>query len=85
MQDLTNRKIIYLKGLMFLITGIISSVIILIDYPKIKLALLLGITVWAFSRSYYFAFYVIEHYIDNNYKFSGLWSFILYICRKNKA
>jgi hypothetical protein len=34
---------------------------------------------------YYFAFYVIEHYVDEEYKFSGLWSFIMYLCRGRKG
>jgi len=27
---------------------------------------------------YYFAFYVIQHYVDPAYRFSGLWSFVCY-------
>jgi hypothetical protein len=39
---------------------------------------LLAITIWCFCRSYYFAFYVIEHYVDPGYRFSGLGSFLRY-------
>lgn len=84
MKDLKNKNIIYLKGLLFLIVGIISSIIILIEHPTIKTALLLIIAIWSFARAYYFAFYVIERYVDESYKFSGLLSFFKYICRKNK-
>ncbi len=86
MKDLRNKNIIYLKGLLFLLIGIISSLVILIEHPTVKTALLLVIAVWAFARAYYFAFYVIEHYVDASFKFSGLLSFIKYICSKdNKA
>jgi len=30
-----------------------------------------------FARAYYFAFYVIERYVD---RFSGLWSCVRYLC-----
>jgi hypothetical protein len=45
----------------------------------VKTALLLGITVWAFCRAYYFAFYVIERYVDPGYRFAGLLSLLRYI------
>jgi hypothetical protein len=43
---------------------------------------LTALAVWAFSRFYYFAFYVIEHYVDPGYKFAGLGSFVVYLFRK---
>lgn len=82
MQDITNTKLICLKGILFLLGGIIASVILLVEYPNLKVAVLLAVSVWCFARSYYFAFYVIEHYVDSNYKFSGIWSFVRYLCRK---
>ena len=84
MQDITNTKLICLKGILFLLGGIIASVILLIEHPSLKIAALLAISLWCFARSYYFAFYVIEHYVDANYKFSGLWSFVLYMSRIRK-
>ena len=35
----------------------------------------LALVIWCFCRFYYFAFYVIERYVDPGYKFSGLGSF----------
>jgi len=46
---------------------------------------LLCIAVWCFARAYYFAFYVIEHYIDPTYKFAGLTSFVAYLLRKRRG
>ena len=85
MRDITNANLIYLKGLLFLFGGLFSSVIIVIEYPTVKVAVLLAVSIWCFARCYYFAFYVIEHYIDKSYKFSGLWSFALYMVRKKKG
>ena len=81
MKDITNAKLIYLKGLIFLLAGLIASIILLIEHPSFKVAALLAISVWCFARSYYFAFYVIEHYVDANYKFSGLCSFVIYMAQ----
>lgn len=72
----------YLKAGLLLLIGISSAALILAESPSLKLALLLAITIWAFSRSYYFAFYVIEHYIDPRFKFSGLGSFLRYLCAR---
>jgi hypothetical protein len=36
----------------------------------------MAIAIWAFCRAYYFAFYVIEHYVDSSFKFAGLGSFV---------
>ena len=84
MRDLSNMKVIYLKGMLFLIMGVLCSILLLIESPTIKTAVLLGLAVWSFARLYYFAFYVIEHYVDGNYKFSGIWSFVRYVCRRKK-
>jgi hypothetical protein len=85
MTDITNKKLICLKGLLFLLCGMIASVILLVEHPSLKVAVLLAISVWCFARSYYFAFYVIEHYVDASYKFSGLWSFVLYMVRRKRS
>ena len=45
----------------------------------LKVAVLLAIAIWSFCRRYYFAFYVIEHYVDPGYKFAGLGSFAMYL------
>jgi len=84
MQDIKSKRLIYLKGMLFLLGGIMAAVILLIEQPSIKVAVLLAIAVWCFARAYYFAFYVIEHYVDANYKFAGLWSFVRYMGRKRK-
>ena len=84
MKDLTNPNWIKLKGILFLLIGLLSSLLLLLEHPSWKVAVLLAVAVWCFCRFYYFAFYVIEHYVDPGYRFSGLWSFARYlISRKN--
>jgi len=84
-MDLTNPKVIYLKGFLFLFAGLIASAAILLEFPSLKIALLLGIAIWSFARAYYFAFYVIQHYVDPSYRFAGLWSFLRYVIRKRST
>lgn len=85
MADLKNPKLIYMKGFLFLLIGLAASVLLLIETPRLKVALLLGLAVWGFARAYYFAFYVIQHYVDDTYKFAGLWSFAQYLLQRRNA
>ena len=81
MRDLTSAAAIRLKGLLFLILGLLAAALLLLEHPGWKTAALLTICVWAFCRSYYFAFYVIEKYLDPKFRFSGLWSALRHLLR----
>jgi len=82
MKDLSNPFWIKLKGILFLLIGIVAVVLIFLDNPKWQTAILLALAIWSFCRFYYFAFYVIEKYVDPGYKFSGLISFLKYLLRR---
>ncbi|HKW29242.1 MAG TPA: hypothetical protein VJT54_07905 [Verrucomicrobiae bacterium] len=82
MKDLTNPVWIKIKGLLFLFLGIAAAVLVFLDNPNWKTAILLVVAIWSFCRFYYFAFYVIEKYVDPGYKFSGLISFAKYLFRR---
>lgn len=82
MTDITNPRLLYAKGLLFLLSGILASGLLLWELPTIKVACLLGIAIWCFARAYYFAFYVIEHYVDPDCKFAGLGAFVAYLLRR---
>jgi hypothetical protein len=82
MTDLKNPKLIYAKGFLFLALGGLAIGTLLLLHPDWRVAALAGLASWAFARFYYFAFYVIEHYVDPGFKFSGLGSFVAYLLRK---
>lgn len=82
MKDITDPTWIKVKGLLFLVMGVVSLTLLILDNPTWKTLLLLLLTVWSFCRFYYFAFYVIEHYVDPDYRFSGLISFLRYLLRR---
>ena len=84
MKELNNPAWIKLKGALFVALGIAAVALLWLEQPTLKTALLLALAVWCFCRAYYFAFYVIEHYVDSGYRFSGLGSFLAYLFRRNK-
>ena len=84
MKDLTNSKAIYIKGGLFLIVGLLAVFLLLLENPSWKTATLLVLAIWCFARLYYFMFYVIEHYVDSKYKFSGVMSFLAYLKNSRK-
>jgi len=81
MGDIKSKPLIYAKGFLFILTGCMAAGLLLWEHPGIKVLLLLVVTVWCFSRFYYFMFYVIEHYVDPGYRFSGIGSFVGYLFR----
>jgi hypothetical protein len=84
MKDLTRPFWIKIKGFLFLLIGIIAATLIICDEPNWKTAVLLALVIWSFCRFYYFAFYVIEKYVNPDYKFSGLISFAKYLLQRRR-
>ena len=82
MKDLSSAFWIKLKGILFLFIGLAATVLLFLDLPTWRTAVLLIVAIWSFCRFYYFAFYVIEKYVDPSYKFSGLISFAKYWFRR---
>ncbi len=84
MTDITSPRLLYLKGGLFGLGGVLASVVLIAQTPTLKTTMLLCVAVWCFARAYYFAFYVVQHYIDDSFRFSGLWSFIMYVSSSRK-
>ena len=82
MKNLSSPAWIKTKGFLFLLLGVFSCSLLLVESHTWKTAILLVIGVWSFCRFYYFAFYVIERYVDPGYRFSGLLSFLRYLANK---
>lgn len=82
MKDLQTTQAMWLKGALFLLIGLMSAGILLIEHWSWRTALLLGLCVWGFCRAYYFAFYVIERWVDPGFKFSGLGHFLVYVWKR---
>ena len=62
----------WLKGWMFLLIGTVSFTLLLLKTPSLRNGALLCLTVRAFCRAYYFAFYMIQHHVDGEFHHAGL-------------
>jgi hypothetical protein len=82
MADLKSKFAIYLKAVLFLLIGTSSAALLLAKNFSLENLLLLALVIWSFCRVYYFAFYVIEHYVDSTYRFAGLFDFAKYVLRR---
>ena len=83
-MDLKNPRWMYLKAVLLICTGLMSFAAIVLEHPSLKVVVFLLIAIWAFARAYYFAFYVIGHYIDPSYRFAGLFSFARYVLSRKR-
>ena len=84
MADLKSSGWIYFKGFLFLLGTVFAGVLIVLEHPTVKVALLVLTAVWCSARFYYFMFYVITHYVDENYKFAGVGAFVKYLIANRK-
>ena len=82
--DIRNPKLMYVKGGLFVVAGLLSGLLLLLESPSLRTAVLLVLTVWCFCRAYYFAFYVVGKYIDPKFRFAGLGDFVRYLLRRRR-
>ncbi|WP_417391532.1 hypothetical protein [Gimesia sp.] len=84
MADLKSTRLIYLKGLLFLMILLFATGLIIAQTQSWQIVLLLLLIIWSSARFYYFMFYVIEKYVDPDYKFAGITSFLQYLVSKKQ-
>jgi len=82
MPDLKSPALLYLKGGLMLLCGALAAGLLVARLPDWSSVALLALAIWGFCRAYYFAFYVIQHYIDAGYRFAGLIAFVQYLWRR---
>jgi hypothetical protein len=83
--DITSKRLLWAKGFLFLFAGCLAVLLLLLEAPNWKVAALLAVAIWCFARFYYFAFYVVERYIDPSFKFAGLASVVRYLFAKRRS
>jgi len=81
MRDLNSHRSMKIKAALFAAIGLVSGCLLWISIPTFKSLVLLVLCIWAFCRLYYFAFYVIERYIDPRFRFSGVFAAARYLLR----
>jgi hypothetical protein len=84
MRDLIAPKWMYAKAAMLLAIGVVAFGLLLLPQAAWQRVTLQAIMIWAFARAYYFAFYVVEHYVDGEYRFSGLLHFVKFLASRRR-
>jgi len=59
-MDIKSPGLLKFKGLLFLFLGLFAVGLLIYQSPNWLTVVLLLIVIWAFSRFYYFAFYVLH-------------------------
>jgi hypothetical protein len=83
MPDLQSRRAMWIKAALFVGIGLLASGLILVQLPDWRIALLLCVALWAFCRAYYFAFYVLQTYVDPSFRYAGLFAMFRYLWNKS--
>ena len=78
MADISSPKLLYVKAGLFVLGGAMAAGLILLESPSLRAAALLALSVWCFARAYY----VIEHYVDGEYRYAGLGDFFVWSWRR---
>ena len=82
--DLKSPWLIHAKGFLFLVIGLAAAVLLLVQMPTLRTAILLGTAVWAFCRFYYYLFYVLERYLGREEPFAGVFDAVRFLVRGAK-
>ena len=71
--DLTDKRWIVAKGILFAILALLAGVLqLLADLPIWQETVLLLICIWASCRFYYFLFHCLQAYVDPDLKSAGV-------------
>ena len=84
MGDLRDARWMYVKAVLFVVCGALAAALLLVEAPSFRVATLLALSIWCFARAYYFAFYVVQHWVDPGYRFAGLFDFAGYVLRRKR-
>ncbi|GEM_PF-287380 len=84
MQELTSPTWNKAKGMLFLVLGLLSVALLVLEHPQPRTLALMAIAIWSLCRFYYFALYVLERYVDPGYRFAGLWRLARYLLERKR-
>ena len=82
MPDLQSSRLIIAQGLMFFGIAALSTFLLIVERPSLRVVILLGLLVWASCRFDYFLFYVLERYVDPTLCYAGLWALVIAMTRR---
>ncbi len=82
--DLKSKRLIVLKGWLFLAAELLAAAGLLLQSWSWRTAVLVGVLAWASARLYYFLFYVLEKYVDPSLRYAGVLDQIRALLRRGK-
>jgi hypothetical protein len=82
MKNLLSPRWMIVKAVLFVVVAAMAGGILICQNPTWTTAACVGVIAWAASRAYYFAFYVIERYVDPSFRFAGLGSAAAWLWRR---
>ncbi|MBL8933452.1 MAG: hypothetical protein JNM69_02805 [Archangium sp.] len=80
--DLTDKRWIVAKGLLFFAIVAVSGALSIIEDDRRVRGALVALLVWSSARSYYFLFYVLERYVGIEGRYAGLLDLITRLRRR---
>jgi hypothetical protein len=83
--DIKSKRLLHMKGLLFLLLGLLAAGLLLFQSQNFRTLLLLLITIWAFCRFYYYLFYVLEKYIGRDQKYAGVLDALTFIVKSSQT
>lgn len=84
-DDLSDARWIHIKGWLFLVLSGLAVVGLLLPSFTVQNVAFVAIALWGACRWYYYMFYVIEKYVDSEFRFAGLGSVLKYLAKKPKS
>jgi hypothetical protein len=84
-RELQSSKWIVVKGLMLLLISAATATLIVLENPSLRAAALIILLVWSTCRFYYFLFYVLEKYVDPNFRYAGLIALMAALRRRRRG
>jgi hypothetical protein len=85
MKNVLSPRWMIVKAVLFVVLAATAGGILICQHPTWTTAACVGLLAWAASRAYYFAFYVIERYVDPSFRFAGLASAANWLWRRRGA
>jgi hypothetical protein len=73
------------KGIAFLGIAVAAAVLLFLEAPSLRTAVLLALLAWSAARFYYFLFYVLEKYVDPSLRYAGILALLRAIFAKRSA
>lgn len=81
-MDITSPALLKFKALLFLLLAAIAAGLVFAEaWPMVswRFAGYFALSIWACCRAYYFCFYVLQHYADPTFRYTGLMDLLLHL------